>query len=242
MSRVTAVRIPLWQGYAVPHRLRTRAPLVVLALACVSLWACSLPDDTPTEPAPVQSVTPATPAPPAPTADPNNPTPPPVLAGPAPKATPTPAPTAEPTPGPTPDSGGSGEGAAACGDPLPPPLSRINVKVHLKGATAWTLDSTPIVGPDPVYCAKVGFPDRTYCPVRPEGNPQRSACELYVIGRAADTGRPGPTWYHGNMLCTGGASGCANHSENQYLLLVYTGGNYRACGQNGVCGDEDVDK
>jgi hypothetical protein len=114
--------------------------------------------------------------------------------------------------------------------------------VHIRGATAWTLDSTPLVGPDAKYCASIGYGDRDVCPVRLEGNSQRSACELYVVGRAVDTGRPGPTWYHGSSLCNGEAAGCANHSDNQYLLLVYTGGNFRACGRNGVCGDVDVDK
>ncbi len=235
MTRVTAVRASLCERYAVPRRLRTGAPCVALAAACLLVWACSLPDDTPTEPQPVQSVAPA------PTADPANPLPAPIMGAPAPKPTPTPS--GEPSPGATPDPGsGSGEGGAECGSPLPPPLSRFNVKVHVKGVNAWTLDSTPLVGPDAGYCASVGFPDRSICPVRPEGNPQRQACELYIVGRAVDTGRPGPTWYHGDSLCTGEASGCSNHSENQYLVLVYTGGNYRACGQNGVCGDVDVAK
>jgi hypothetical protein len=214
-----------------------RALGAVLAAGLLA-WACA-PGDIPTEtePEPVQSVEPApTPGPAA------SPLPPPIIAAPAPKPTPTPEPSATPSPGATPEPGGTGEGAAECGSPLPPPLSRFNVKVHLKGTNAWTLDSTPLVGPDAVYCAKVGYYDRSICPVRLEGDPQRTACELYIVGRAVDTGRPGPTWYHGGSLCTGEASGCSNHSENQYLLLVYTGGNYRACGQNGVCGDVDADK
>ena len=236
MRRVTAVRGSLCERYAVPRRLRTGALCAAFAAACFVAWACSLPEQTPTEPQPVQSVAPA------PTADPANPTPPPILGGPAATPTPTTAPSAQPSPGATAEPGTTGEGAAECGSPLPPPLSRFNVKVHIRGANAWTLDSTPLVGPDPAYCASIGFPDRSVCPVRPEGNPQRQACELYIVGRAADTGRPGPTWYHGSSLCTGGASGCDNHPDNQYLLVVYTGGNYRACGQNGVCGDVDADK
>jgi hypothetical protein len=219
----------------VPRRLRNLALVAALASSGLLVWACALPDDTPTEPEPVQSVAPA------PTPDPNSPTPPPVLGAPAPKATPTPEPTTEPSPEPTATPSAPGEGAAECGSPLPPPLSRFNVKVHLRGGNTWVLDSTPLVGPDAAYCAKVGFPDRDVCPVRPEGNPERQACELYIVGRAADTGRPGPTWYNGSRLCTGGSSGCENHPDNQYLLRVYSGGNYRACGQNGVCGDVDVD-
>jgi hypothetical protein len=223
------------ERYAVPRRLRTGALCGALAASCLLVWACALPDDTPTEPEPVQSVAPA------PTADPNSPTPPPVLGAPAPKATPTPEPGAEPSPEPSPTPSAPGEGGAECGSPTPPPLSRFNVKVHLRGGNTWVLDSTPLVGPDAAYCAKVGFPDRDVCPVRPEGNPERQACELYIVGRAADTGRPGPTWYRGSSLCKGGSSGCENHPDNQYLLRVYSGGNYRACGQNGVCGDVDAD-
>jgi hypothetical protein len=232
------MRDGLCEVHAVLRRLLKRAlcgALVVSALA----WACSLPDKTPTEPEPVQSAAPAPSADPNPTA-----TPTPSIGATPPKTDPTPEPTpsAVPTPQPTPTPDpGTGEGSAECGSPLPPPLARFNVKVHIKGAASTVLDSTPLVD-DAAYCAKVGFPDRSVCPVRPEGNPQRAACELYIVGRAADTGRPGPTWYHGSSLCKGGASGCDNHSDNQYLLVVYTGGNYRACAQSGVCGDVDVDR
>ena len=239
MSRVTAAQAALCERCRVPRRLRTSALCGALAVCCLFAWACSLPEKTPTEPQPVQSVAPA------PTAEPNPvATPTPTIGSAPPKTSPTPEPSAQPSPEPTPtpDAGTPGEGGAECGSPLPPPLSRFNVKVHIKGTVSWVLDSTPLVGPDAAYCAKIGFPDRSVCPVRPEGNPQRQACELYIVGRAADTGRPGPTWYHGTSLCTGGSSGCDNHADNQYLLVVYTGGNYRACGQNGVCGDVDVDK
>jgi hypothetical protein len=133
--------------------------------------------------------------------------------------------------------------ASGCGDPVPPAISRINVKVHLRGADAWTLDSTPLVGPDPDYCRAIGFTDgRSFCPVRPEGNPQRTACETYATGIAKDTGRPGPTWTFQGHFCTGRASGCDNHPENQYQLLVYSGGTFQACAQNGVCGEVFADR
>jgi len=217
----------------VPRRLLQGALGGALAVSILA-WACSLPDQAPTEPEPVQS------AAPAPTADPNPvATPTPTIGGAPPKTGPTPEPSPTPGPEPTPEPG-TGEGSGECGSPLPPPLARFNVKVHIKGATSTVLDSTPLVD-DAAYCAKVGFPDRSVCPVRPEGNPERQACELYIVGRAADTGRPGPTWYRGSSLCKGGSSGCENHPDNQYLLRVYSGGNYRACGQNGVCGDVDAD-
>ena len=119
----------------------------------------------------------------------------------------------------------------------------MQVSVHLRGADRWILDSTPLVGPDLEYCAKIGFTDsRSYCPVRPEGNPQRSACELYAIGRAKDTGRPGPTWYRAGRFCTGPSSGCENNGDNQFLLNVYLGGTYEACASNGVCGQVEADR
>jgi hypothetical protein len=177
----------------------------------------------------------------APTPDPNpSPTGTPVLGGPAPKASPTPTSEATPQPSPTP---GSTEGSGGCGSPLPPALADLNVKVHQRGDDAWILDSTPLVGPDATYCAKIGFTDgRAVCPVRPEGNPERQACELYVTGRATDTGRPGPTWTFGGRLCTGRASGCENSGENQYQLRIFQGGVFKACGRNGVCGEVEADK
>ena len=116
------------------------------------------------------------------------------------------------------------------------------MKVHLKGADAWTLDSTPQVV-DREYCAKIGFTDgRSFCPVRPEGHPERAACELYAVGRAQDTNRPGPTWYFNGAFCTGKASGCQNHPDNQYQLRIYVSGTFKACARNGVCGEVAVDR
>jgi hypothetical protein len=99
------------------------------------------------------------------------------------------------------------------------------------------------VGPDPDYCRAIGFTDgRGFCPVRPEGHPERAACEAYVTGIAKDTGRPGPTWTLEGHFCTGPASGCANSPENQYQLFVYKGGTYQACATNGVCGEVFADR
>ena len=123
---------------------------------------------------------------------------------------------------------------SGCGRPYPPPVSRFNCKVHLKGEEFATLDSTPIVGPDPAYCAAVGFPDRTLCPIRPEGDPQRVACENWRVGKAKDTGRYGPTWTKADgSSCTGPASGCVN-SPNQYQLYAYLRGTYVVTAENGA--------
>jgi hypothetical protein len=207
-----------------------------LVASCLLAGSCgSLQDQSPTRPDPTPEPVAVTPT----AQPPTSPPPAPVFGPGAPKATPTPEASPEPTPGATP----APPSASGCGSPTPPPLSRVNVKVHIRGADTWVIDSTPLVGPDAVYCAKIGFTDgRSFCPVRPEGNPERGACEEYVTGRAADTGRPGPTWYLGGGFCTGRAAGCENHPENQYQVLAYRGGTYRACGRNGVCGEVEADK
>ncbi len=165
----------------------------------------------------------------------------PVIGAPAPAATPTPSPSPSPNGGqPSPNPS---DGSADCGQPLPPAISTFNVKVHIRGAEAWILDSTPIVGPDLEYCKSIGFTDgRSYCPVRPEGNPQRSACELYAVGRAKDTNKPGPTWYLNGGFCTGRASGCENNGDNQYQLNTFVSGTFQACAASGVCGEVDVQR
>jgi hypothetical protein len=145
-------------------------------------------------------------------------------AGPAP-STPTPAPTPEPTPVP-------------CGDPLPPPVGKMRARVHLKDGLFWTLDSTPIIV-DRDYCKTIGFTDgRSECPPRTEGSPERASCDELSVGKAADTGRGGPTWRRDGQLCTGIGSGCENTPDNQFQLRVYWQGqgNYTVCAANGVCG------
>jgi hypothetical protein len=54
------------------------------------------------------------------------------------------------------------------------------------------------------------------------------------VGRAEDTGRPGPTWRLDGHLCAQG--GCENEPQNQYLLIAIDAGLYTACAQNGICG------
>ena len=132
---------------------------------------------------------------------------------------------------------------SGCVKPYPPPVSRFNVKLHFKGDGPWTLDSTPIVGPDVAYCSAVGYTDgRSLCPVRPEGYPDREQCEAWRVGKATDTGRVGPTWSFGGQPCTGADMGCENSPVNQYQVLVYVGGVYEACAENGACGSLKVDR
>ncbi len=134
------------------------------------------------------------------------------------------------------DRGDLPAAGSGCGAPYPPPISRMNCKVHMFAAGIHTLDSTPLVGPDADYCARVGFTDgRSVCAVRPETSPERSPCETWRVGHARDTGRPGPTWTANGQFCTGEASGCENHPTNQYGLLVYIAGRYTVCAQSGAC-------
>jgi len=124
---------------------------------------------------------------------------------------------------------------SGCGRPYPPPVTRFNCKVHLKGSEYYTLDSTPQVGPDVNYCASIGFPDRAICPIRQEGAPDRKACEDWRVGTARDTGRKGPTWTKADgSYCTGPASGCANGEDSQYQLFAYLGGTYTVSAENGA--------
>ena len=155
----------------------------------------------------------------------------------SPSPVPAPAPAPEPTPGPEPTP------TTSC-RPIPPPVARINVKIHLKNRDFWTLDATPLVGPNQSYCNRVGFTDgRLYCAVRPEGDPERLECEAFAVGRAEDTGRPGPTWTNpSDALCTGPESLCVNSDDNQYMLWIFRGGKFTACAANGVCGSVFADK
>ena len=126
---------------------------------------------------------------------------------------------------------------SGCGRPYPPPVTRLNCKVHLRGIEYYTLDSTPMVGPNVEYCAAIGYTDgRSLCPVRPEGAPDRIACELWRVGKAKDTGRPGPTWTIADTgaYCTGSESGCQNHPDNQFQLWVSQSGRYRVAAENGA--------
>ncbi len=130
---------------------------------------------------------------------------------------------------------------SGCGRPYPPSVHHLNVELHIPYGDYALLDSTPIVGPDSAFCAAIGFTDgRSFCPVRMEGSPERSACEGWRVGNAQDTGRPGPTWTRAGKYCTGQASGCDNEPANQYQLRAYVNGTYMACAQNGACGKVEV--
>jgi hypothetical protein len=126
---------------------------------------------------------------------------------------------------------------SGCGRPYPPEITRFNCKVHIKAPEYYTLDSTPLVGPDVAYCASIGFTDgRSMCPVRTEGSPDRVACENWRVGKAEDTGRLGPTWTNEETgkFCTGPESNCTNSPDSQYALYVYRSGQFRVAAENGA--------
>jgi hypothetical protein len=206
-------------------RLRGRSRVVLagfLACSCGALACHTIREELPTQ-------TTATPAPLVPIvpipASPTLPTPRPSATAPPPDQEPLPAP-----------SGGTGGGAGSCGDPTPGPLSRIEVKVHIVGPSRTILDASPLVGPDDAYCKKIGFTDgRKFCPPRPEGNPERAACDAALIGQASDTHRVGPTWKVDGKPCVFG-NGCENDPDNQFLAFAYVSATYQACGSSGVCG------
>jgi hypothetical protein len=203
-----------------PDPMKHRHLVVALALG-LGAGACG-GDRVPTEPAP--------PLPPE-TAF--------VPTAPAPQPTPTPLPGTPSDEEAYPAVPGGGV-SASCGAPAPPPVSRIGVKLHGRQGERSVLDSTPLVGPDAAYCQLIGFTDgRSICPVRPEGHPERQACEAARVGRASDTGRPGPTWSANGKRCNGpdGGTSCGNHPDNQYLVFAYGSGTFRACAASGVCGE-----
>jgi hypothetical protein len=144
-----------------------------------------------------------------------------------------------PQPTPTIPAIPGGDVASSCGEPTPPAVSRINVKVHSRLSNRVLLDSTPLVGPEVEYCRAIGFTDgRAFCPVRPEGAPDRQACEALRVGQASDTGRFGPTWSANGRPCNGPEAGasCLNHPENQYQVFAYGQGTFTACTESSICG------
>ena len=211
-----------------------RRPSIAAAALALTLFACGEGEESTSEGQPslpnAASLIPTAPAP-------------------APSPTPTPGTTTDPEPWPATPGGGGGSGgaggggggtASSCGEPSPPAISRVRVNLHTSNGTRMTLDATPLVGPDVAYCQRIGFTDgRSFCPVRTEGSPERTVCEAALVGRAADTGRIGPTWSVDGRRCDGeGDTGsCANHADNQFLVHAWGSGTFRACVASGACGE-----
>lgn len=212
-------------------RPNTTIPALLLAVlaAVAGAGAChTIREELPTRPS-------ATPAPLVPVA--------PISAVPQPTPRPTANPGAppggeeEPLPANPPGNPGTPSNGS-CSNPRPSAISKVDVKIHIAGASRLILDATPLVGPDEAYCRQIGFTDgRRFCPTRPEGNPERAACDAMLVGRAADTGRIGPTWTANGRRCgTGPLPYCENYPDNQFLVFAYGAGTYQACVASGACG------
>ncbi len=143
-----------------------------------------------------------------------------------PPTSPTPLPTVAPTPAPTP--AGIVLPAGMVCSPTPPPLLRLNAGEWRRHGEGWVLDSNPVVPNVDHYCDRVGFGDWKFCFTRPEGDPQREACDYLVTGIAKDTGRWGPTWTVDGRACDGSAA-CINHPDNQFKAIARGPGFYEAC-------------
>jgi hypothetical protein len=134
-----------------------------------------------------------------------------------------------PTPTPAPNSSAALPPGLVCSSPTPPPILRMQLKVHAQDGSRIVLDSKPVVVNVDGYCDKVGFGDWKFCDTRPEGNPERVACDYLVTGRAEDTDRWGPTWFFGNDLCSYFPASCANHPTEQFMAIAKATGTYEAC-------------
>jgi hypothetical protein len=148
----------------------------------------------------------------------------------APTTTPTPSATPTPTPVPTPTPLGVLPAGLSC-SPTPPPILRMQLKIHSSDGGRIVLDSKPVVVNQDDYCDRAGFGGWKFCDTRPEGNDQRTACDYMVTGIASDTGRWGPVWYYNDIPCTKVPEKCAMHSENQFLAIARDAGRFMACAQ-----------
>lgn len=153
-------------------------------------------------------------------------------AGPTPGIGTTPSPSAFPSASPTPGGSSGLPAGMVCSSPTPPPMLRMHLKVHgvpSPGVERWVLDSKPLVPNVDGYCDKVGFGDWKFCDTRPEGHPEREACDFLVVGQAEDTQRWGPTWYFKDGLCALSPNDCANHQSQQFQAVAKSKGVYEAC-------------
>jgi len=142
-------------------------------------------------------------------------------------------PTGSPTPAvvvptPTPTPAGTLPAGMVC-DPTPPPIVRMQITIHSSEGGRIVLDSKPLVDNVDSYCDRVGFGGWKFCETRPEGHPQRVACDYMVTGKAEDTGRWGPTWWYENGFCSTNPDHCALHATEQFLAIAKTSGRFFAC-------------
>jgi hypothetical protein len=148
----------------------------------------------------------------------------------APTAVQSPAVTAAtPTPSPTPKAAPSLPAGMVCSEPTPPPILRMNVKIHGYEGSRIVFDSKPVVANINGYCDKVGFGDWKFCDTRPEGTSERVACDYLVAGYSVESQRWGPTWYFNDQLCGTDPTQCAPHPTEQFMTIGKAKGTYEVC-------------
>lgn len=138
-----------------------------------------------------------------------------------------PAPT--PTPTPTSSKPNTLPAGMKCSEPTPPPILRLNVKIHGYEGNRIVFDSKPIVPNIDGYCEKAGFGDWKFCDTRPEGHPERTACDYLVSGISPQTDRWGPTWFFDDKPCGTDTTLCAHHPSEQFMTIGKAKGTYEAC-------------
>jgi len=146
------------------------------------------------------------------------------------------SPTNQPTPPPTTTTTtlpSSGLPPGMVCNPTPPSVRYVKVGVFNDSGFRKQLDSKPQVNNLDGYCGKVGFDPRApFCDTRPEGDPQRVACDYLASGKAKDTGLWGPTWFYEGKPCAADGpdeSGCKNNSSNQFMVIAKGNGEFAAC-------------
>ena len=134
-----------------------------------------------------------------------------------------------PTPAPTPTPKPSLPAGMSCPDPTPPPILRMNVKIHGYEGQRIVFDSKPIVPNTNGYCDKVGFGDWKFCDTRPEGSSERVGCDYLVAGYSKENARWGPTWYFNGQLCGTDPTQCAPHPSEAFMTIGKAAGTYEVC-------------
>ena len=155
-----------------------------------------------------------------------------------------------PTPGPTPtpSSAITLPAGMVCPDPTPPPMLRMQLKIHAVDGNRTILDSKPIV-PNVTATARRSASATGSSATRAwKATPDRVACDYLVTGMSPETGRWGPTWYYQDVLCGTDPTVCVDHPTEQFLTVAKAKGPYEACASedtpvdpNGSrCGEIDV--
>lgn len=131
-------------------------------------------------------------------------------------------------------------------DPTPPPLKRVLPQLWRQRGNGWIIDTKPQVMNVDGYCGRTGQSGGAWCDTRPEGDPQREACDFLAVGQASDTGRWGPTWNLDGKPCdppnASPTTDCNNYPDNQFKVIGRGPGIYEACASPLAKVDPDGDR